>query len=471
MPGPAGLGGSRYRHLPLDVDSSFSQPNKKHKSNITPTPLYTYPELPTSTNTKNPKFIVISPKSNEKPISSLNPFLLKKSIDNISKEYDQISQLRDGNLLVLVKTEKIAETFLKVDNLAKTCPVIVKLHDKLNESKGIAYAPCLINTPKDIILEEMECQGVKDVYKFTKNVDGKQRETGLILFTFNLYYTPKTVDIGFFKAKVTEYIPNPMRCRSCQLLGHTSKRCTGEAKCDICSLPPHTPQPCTKTMCANCSQAHSSSSKTCPAYKEAKEILTIKTHKKCTMAEAKKIHREQNNIPAHFSSSSELFSEKTKQNADDSAAQILNKESEQNSHKSNQTNTAKSTLNSESTKTNSTNSTIHNLAINIPQNTIISTTSNDYHPTSPKLNNHKKPDLNLTQEPKISDPTPLSDFSKISETNPNNSITTQPDSSEKSKTHTSNKQSQSPISKVTQALLEKHKYYVENPDPQDVDML
>ena len=271
--------------LLAESDSPYElNPSKKHKL-VSPIFADQYPELPTSSSFKNPRFVVISSTDKDKPISSLNPFLLKKGIEGISKEFEHVSQLRDGNLLVLVKSKK---------SLADTCPISVKLHDQLNSTKGVVFAPCLINVPDKEIITEMQSQGVTDVYKFNKTENGKQRPSGLLLFTFDLLNPPKSLEIGLFNAKVTEYIPNPMRCKSFQLLGHTSKRCTNDPTCVNCSLPPHSPELCTRTMCANCKSPHPSSSKDCTEYKIAKEIITIKTKKKCSMSEAKRLYGLQN---------------------------------------------------------------------------------------------------------------------------------------------------------------------------------
>ena len=85
-----------------------------------------------------------------------------------------------------------------------------------------------------------------------------------------------------------------MRCRNCQLLGHTTKRCKGNTSCETCNLPPHNPDNCTRVSCANCFEDHPSSSKECKRYQQARETLKIKTLKKCSMAEAKKLYKEQN---------------------------------------------------------------------------------------------------------------------------------------------------------------------------------
>ena len=300
-PGPRTKGGNRYSALSEVV---LSEPrHKKPKQSYQP--LNPYPGLPKINNQKNPRFIVIASADEDKPLSSVSIFGLKKAIDAISTEYEQISLLRDGKILILTKNQAVADRFIATKILAKLWPVTITPHKQLNSSKGIVYAPWLINVPEKEIVDEMTEQKVTEVYKFTKQVDGNQRPSGLLLFTFDTYQVPNSVEIGFFNAKVTEYIPNPMRCRNCQLLGHTTKRCNNTPMCNICNFPPHTESECSRVMCANCLDPHPSSSKDCPKFLQMKEIIKVKTQKKCSMADAKRIYNEQ--FPSQINTNHESF--------------------------------------------------------------------------------------------------------------------------------------------------------------------
>ena len=267
-------------------------PTKKHKSN---TPRN--PPLPTiKIILPNPKYVIISSAIDSQPLSQISPFVLKKCIDGISTEIEKIDQLRDGSILILTRNEKIADRFLKVKILGNIYPVHVKLHETLNSVKGVAYAPCLTHVEESEIVQEMKPQGVISVYKFTRLVEGKQVPTGKVVFTFDLYRLPETIDVAWYKVKVTPYIPNPMRCKQCQLLGHTQKRCKNNPSCDGCNLPRHNPEKCTRSMCANCMEEHSSSDKKCPKFIQAKAILKIKAEEYCSMSEARKRYKELNPI-------------------------------------------------------------------------------------------------------------------------------------------------------------------------------
>lgn len=300
-PGPPDKFSNNRFHILGDF---IDNPSKKQKHNE-------YPDLPTPNNTKNnPKYVIISSNDNNKRLSDLSPFAIKKCIEGISTEINSISQLRDGNLLVLTRNTRVAEKFLRSKSFANLCQITCKLHTTLNSVKGVIYAPCLINVPESEIVEEMKDQGVIEVYKFTKPNDEARRNesgnaktndehriaTGKIILTFDLYRLPTSVDVAWYKCKVEHYIPNPMRCKDCQRLGHTKKRCKGNPTCPNCSYPPHDPEKCTRLFCINCSGEHSSKDIQCPRYIQMKEILKIKTKNYCSIGEARRKYKESNPI-------------------------------------------------------------------------------------------------------------------------------------------------------------------------------
>lgn len=151
--GPHVLSGNRFSGLEIDplpepINKKRKKPNYKnidHNSIIS-----------TYSTCGNPKFIVIASSNVDKPLSSFSVFLLKKAIDGICIGYEYITQLRDGNLLILVKSKKVS-------NL---CLIKVFLHTNLNSSKGTyIYAPYLLNVPNDEIVNEMK---KLQVFKFKK---------------------------------------------------------------------------------------------------------------------------------------------------------------------------------------------------------------------------------------------------------------------------------------------------------------
>ncbi|KAL9876462.1 uncharacterized protein ACN2A1_013137 [Glossina fuscipes fuscipes] len=275
-PGPLDKNSNRFHLL------SDTSPQRKKSKNSD------FPVLPISDITPiDKKYIVISSTDARITISQISPFAIKKALDSITTYIDSISILRDGNLLVLAGNPRATEKLIKAKSLANLCAISAKLHEKLNSVRGIIYAPCLKHVPEDEIVREMGNQGVTEIYKFTKlNDDGKTRSpTGRIILTFDRYRLPRTVDVAWYKCKVELYIPNPMRCKNCQRLGHTAKRCTNAASCANCGHLPHT-ESCTRSFCINCNDQHSELDKQCPLFVQMREILKIKTENYCSMGEA-----------------------------------------------------------------------------------------------------------------------------------------------------------------------------------------
>lgn len=290
-----------------------------------------YPALqqPKSNILSDPKYLIVSSENNQ--LRKLSPFIIHKGLHAISTLIDSISQLRDGNLLLLVRNQVIADKFLKAKTLSNICPITVKLHETLNYVKGVIYAPCLIDVSEEEIVKELQPQGVVAVYKYTiskkdntndnanitedeKNKSNKVEHSGYMVLTFNLYNLPKVIDVAWYKVKVKTYFPNPMRCQKCQLLGHTKNKCNNPESCVICNLPPHTSTECTRIQCANCNDNHPASDRNCPRYIQQKEIIRIKTLEKCSFGAAKRKY-EISNTAKSQQKEKQSYSEITKDNS------------------------------------------------------------------------------------------------------------------------------------------------------------
>ena len=151
----------------------------------------------------NPKYIQVSTEENK--LRKLSPFVIQKGLHAISSLIDSISQLRDGNLLLLVRNQTVADKFLKAKSLLDICPISVKLHETLNYVKGRIYAPCLI-VPEENIVKEFRSQGVVSVYEFIKKMDNSMVDNVRIDDDYNTNAT-KQVYSGYM-VKVRTYFPN-----------------------------------------------------------------------------------------------------------------------------------------------------------------------------------------------------------------------------------------------------------------------
>jgi len=222
-----------------------------------------FPELP-QTSQEDPKYIIISPENSEKNFSNFSCFKIHRSLKLISKEIISITEIKDNNLLLLVKNQTTAYKFLKVKELHGLCKIKCSLHKSLNFCKGTIFAPYLTNVTEEEIIKELKEAGVVGAYKFQKYTEGTKKPNGVILLTFDRYHIPQKINISWHTVKIREYFPNPMRCKKCQLLGHTINRCSvKDPVCVNCSLSSHeSTTKCTRTMCANCSGDHPSSSPT-----------------------------------------------------------------------------------------------------------------------------------------------------------------------------------------------------------------
>lgn len=413
---------------------------------------------PVKTNIINdPKYLIISSKKDNE-LKKLSPFIIQKGLHSISTLIDSISQLRDGNLLLLVRNQVIADKFLKAKSLLNICEITVKLHETLNFVKGVIYAPCLIDVSEEEIVKELKDQGVVSVYKYTfTKEDGTKQCNGYMVLTFNLYNLPKTIDVAWYKVKVKTYFPNPMRCRNCQLLGHTKNKCGNPASCDNCNLPPHQPAECTRQQCANCSDKHPASDKNCPRYIQQKEIIKIKTIDKCSFGAAKRKYEITANVNSK-QPENQSYSETTKNN--DNSKNVQNKQIQ------------KRVATSPKTK---------NQIEKLPRRESLSSSSSiemdvDATPssTTTKSQNSNKEIKKLTNPPKHEKSTKnqqQSNKTKTTTITPTTTITTPTTSTtlteelNKNRTFTIT----SPLGKLTQDLMTTQKYFITKSDT-DIDL-
>lgn len=245
--------------------------------------------FPNAENNKNKgTYFVIKSSHNDKEFINLNPFWIQKGIDGITTDIERISKQRDGSLLVLSKSEKGSLALKKAARFGNLFDISVEEHPFLNNTKGLIYCYDLKQMEQNDILKELESQGVVYVHAMTKVVNGVRSATGLYVITFKSMVLPPYIKIGYLNLKVKIYIPNPMRCVSCQIFGHTQKNCTSPIKvCAQCSNTlPHAE--CGPTKCLNCKQEHNSSSKDCPIYTKESKIMEIKTLENISISEARR---------------------------------------------------------------------------------------------------------------------------------------------------------------------------------------
>ncbi|GBM94726.1 hypothetical protein AVEN_109060-1 [Araneus ventricosus] len=222
-------------------------------------------------------------------INTVSAILIHKAILANVGEVKSVKKCKNGDLLIEVWSEQQATAILKMKHIGNY-EVTVTAHSRLNQSKGVISESELQNDTEDDILEELRAQNVTAVKRIFIKKEGRLLPTKHLILTFNLPSIPKSVHIAYFNLSVRPYIPNPLRCYKCQKFGHTIQACRGTQTCPRCSLADHDGKTCDSTpRCVNCKGDHPAYFKSCPRWKEEKEIQTIKVKQNLSFAEARKI--------------------------------------------------------------------------------------------------------------------------------------------------------------------------------------
>ena len=242
-----------------------------------------------------PRFLLIKGTNDERPLCKLSPFAVNKAIVAIlGCDPFNIKKLRNGSILVEVDKETQSQKLLKTTKLNLTMdndiPIDVSPHYSLNTKKGVIRCPDIKDCTDDEILEGLKTEGVIKLDRISVFRDGQRKPTGTFILTFESQTLPKYIRVGYYRVAVSQFIPNPVRCYKCQKFGHTKFNCRKNEVCTKCGQEDHTDhQECkNEAKCVNCQGNHASNDKSCPKWKEEKEIQRIKTERGITYTEAKK---------------------------------------------------------------------------------------------------------------------------------------------------------------------------------------
>ncbi|XP_017476144.1 PREDICTED: uncharacterized protein LOC108366308, partial [Rhagoletis zephyria] len=224
-----------------------------------------------------------------RPLSSYNVFQIEKGLKHISTEYTEVTELKSGDLLIKTRNLKAAEKFLKATHV-DIVPVKITSHKYLNSTQGRIFSRNIIKLSEEELMEGLACQKVIEIRKIMKLTNNVATPTGAAIVTFNLIRRPEKINLGWERVTVQEYIPNPMRCRNCQKLGHTKNTCKNIQLCKQCAFPPPH-EICSRIFCANCNvNTHTSEDPTCPSFLKHKSVNKIKAERRCTVREAWKVY-------------------------------------------------------------------------------------------------------------------------------------------------------------------------------------
>jgi hypothetical protein len=201
-----------------------------------------------------------------------------------------ISQLRNGDLLIKAKSKNISDKLKAINNVMKTsCEV--KSHPKLNQVQGTIFCPNKRHLSDSEMKQDWIDQGlsIKEVYRFTRTIDNMIVPTPRVLITFNGLNLPESIWHGWTRLNIRQYIPSPSRCNK---FGHVGKYCRAEVEtCVRCGNAKHEDYK-NPLKCINCGGEHQADDKNCPIFIQEKEILTIKITEKCSHHEARQKIKE-----------------------------------------------------------------------------------------------------------------------------------------------------------------------------------
>ncbi|GBN45620.1 hypothetical protein AVEN_250972-1 [Araneus ventricosus] len=234
------------------------------------------------------KFFIVSAVNGD--LKNASPILIHKTIIAVIGDVKSIKKLHSGQLLIELMNTKQSENLLKLQKIGDI-QIKVAPHHSLNHSKGVISESEFQRDLEDDILECLKDHKVIAVRRIAIKRNYQNFPTKHVILTFNTPVLPKSVKIAYMNCPVRHFIPNPLRCFKCQRFGHTITACRGKQICARCSLPDHDSNNCTSTTpkCYNCNGDHPAFFRSCPRYKQEKEILTVKITKNISFQEARKI--------------------------------------------------------------------------------------------------------------------------------------------------------------------------------------
>ncbi|GBN59552.1 hypothetical protein AVEN_24391-1 [Araneus ventricosus] len=200
---------------------------------------------------------------NNETFTNVSPFLVEKAITGSVGIVTSTKLRCSGDLLVEVASRKQAQQILSI-NFLSNIPVSVQQHETLNTSKDVITYGRLLNLPIEEITQELSGQGVKDLRRI--NI---RRDVNL------------------------PYIPNPLRCFKCQRFDHSKTNSLETLTCVRCAVAGHESTGCTAVeKWVNCQGKHTSFSRSCPKWKQEKEVVATK-YQNISFPEARRLVKAQ----------------------------------------------------------------------------------------------------------------------------------------------------------------------------------
>ena len=243
-----------------------------------------------------PRFLILRSTS-QTPANRIHPFLMGKTLESVAGRVEA-KPMKSGDILIECSRKRQSENLRGLQSVGEW-PVEITAHPTLNICKGVVRDQALAELDDSELINELKSQGVSAVRRFTKKTNGKDVQLPTVILTFSLPKLPERIWAGYYFLRVTPWVPLPLRCFKCQRFGHGSQKCRSNSDvCWNCGSKDHEGQNCSAPpKCVNCvNGAHPSRSRDCPKWKEECLIQKIRSERKISFLEAKKVVSVQNSI-------------------------------------------------------------------------------------------------------------------------------------------------------------------------------
>lgn len=208
---------------------------------------------------------------------------LKKKIG----EVEMAQVLRDGNLLVICKTDEQKEKALQVESIWKK---MVSERRVLGERRVVRGVITGIPVDEDLERLKRSISGaeVSRVKRLQRTVNGERLDSLSVLLEVQGNALPERVRVGCMSFPVRAYVPPPLCCYKCQRYGHIAEACKGRQRCPNCGGE-HRYEECEEReqlKCCNCGGQHRVTFGGCEVRKTAVEVEHVKAVNNLSYAEA-----------------------------------------------------------------------------------------------------------------------------------------------------------------------------------------
>lgn len=157
--------------------------------------------------------------------------------------------------------------------------------------KGIIYSPITKPISNELLHNKLSDQGVEEVIKMEKidNRTGQKYYTGSVILLFSESASGiNEIKLDGVRLQFNQFIPRPMVCSHCGLVGHTTSNCNKKSVpfCKEC-LHLHPIQDVCIIKCKNCGGSHISNDNECQIIVKEVKILKLRDSHSLSYNDAK----------------------------------------------------------------------------------------------------------------------------------------------------------------------------------------